>query len=168
MGIKKSLRNLVIQNGGTGDSESISGLVDELLVAENPLWKLTLDVGVSDSTDLFGKNVSDLQKDVYIDHHDVINGTLFYVDDYTGFSSDTDQQKGNYLVVHAEVPEETDVTITVSKDGGTTQKALDEDGILVFRVTDPATQKLTFIASKQGSTSATRVYSLKGLTCKKA
>lgn len=91
-----------------------------------------------------------------------ITGTLKYVDDYTGFSGDPDLQEGNYLVFHAEVPDEDGVTITATMDNTST---LDSDGIAVFRVRDKSTQTLTVVASKEGYESVTKVYSLSGLTC---
>lgn len=35
-----------------------------------------------------------------VDQNGLISGTLVYVDDYTGFSSDTEYQSGYYLALH--------------------------------------------------------------------
>lgn len=168
MGLKKSLKNLVIQKGGTPTAKSYSGLINEALSADNPLWNLKLDVDVAADEDLLGKVIGDLQSAVSVDNnHGVVSGVSFYVDDYTGFSGDPDLQRGHYVVVHASVPDVDGVTITVSKDGGETTKALDSDGILIFRMTDPSVQKLTFTASKQSLVNVSKTYALKGMTLQK-
>ena len=63
---------------------------------------------------------------------------------------------------HAAVPNTDGVTITATMDNTST---LDEDGIAVFRVRDKSQQSLTLVASKQGYTSVTKVFSLSDLTC---
>lgn len=92
-----------------------------------------------------------------------IEGTLNYVEDYTGFSGDPELQEGNYLVFHAAVPNVEGVTITATMDNTST---LDDDGIAVFRVRDKSSQTLTIVASKEGYDSVTKVYSLSDLHCK--
>ena len=119
-------------------------------------------MNVSDSVDLFGKVASELQTGVTVNETDGFEGTLLYVDGYTGFSGDPDLQEGNYLVFHAAVPNVEGVTITATMDNTST---LDEDGIAVFRVRDKNSQTLTVVASKVGFASVTKVYSLSGLTC---
>ena len=91
-----------------------------------------------------------------------INGTLKYVDDYTGFSSDPALQEGNYIVFHAEVPDVEGVTIKAKLDNFST---LDADGIGAFRVRDKSSQTLMIVASKDGYDDVTKTYSLTGLTC---
>jgi len=125
---------------------------------------LTLDTDISASVDLFGKTIDDLQSDIVIDG-DNITGTLKYVDDYTGFSGLAEEQSGNYLVIHASVPEEDDVTITVKVTNPVT---LDEDGIAVLRIADKSSQTVTVVASKEGRGSTTKIYDLSGLTCETA
>ena len=122
---------------------------------------LTVDADVSNSIDLFGKTVYELQNNIVIGT-DSITGTLYGLDDYVGFSSDTSLQTGNYLVIHAEVPDMEDATITVKI---TNPVVLDEDGIAVLRIADKNSQTLTVVASKEGYESVTKVYSLSGLTC---
>lgn len=111
--------------------------------------------------DLFGKSVNDLQSNVHVGDG-VITGTLKYVDDYTGFSSKVAEQTGNYIVIHAEVPDEDDVTITVKV---TNPVVLDEDGIAVLKIADKDSQTITVVASKTGYESVTKVYRLNQLTC---
>jgi hypothetical protein len=45
---------------------------------------------------------------------------------------------------------------------------LDEDGILVARISDKDTQTVTVTASKEGYQSTTKVLTLTGLTCESA
>lgn len=122
---------------------------------------LSVDADIALDMDLLGKTVSDLQSDIVIDD-DSITGTLLYVDDYTGFSGDVSLQSGNYVVVHAEVPDVEDVTITATISNTVT---LDDDGILIGRIADKDSQTITFVASKEGCESVTKVFDLSGLTC---
>lgn len=122
---------------------------------------LTVDTDVDALEDLFGKTIDDLQDSIEIGD-DEITGTLLYVDDYTGFSGDVSLQSGNYLVIHASVPDVEDVTISVKVTNPVT---LDDDGIAVLRIADKSTQTVTVVASKQGCETVTRVFTLDGLTC---
>ena len=121
---------------------------------------LTLDTNIAADEDLFGLTVSDLQSNVTISGN-AITGTLHYIDDYsTAFSGD--EAEGNYLAIHASVPDVDDVTITVKVTNPVT---LDADGICVCRIRDKSSQTITVVASKDGYDSVTKVYSLSGLTC---
>lgn len=122
---------------------------------------MTVDVEIAADEDLFGKVLSDLQEDIEIDDGS-ITGTLKYVDDYTGFSGDQALQSGNYIAIHASVPEVDDATITVKV---TNPVVLDEDGIAVLRIADKSSQTITVVASKEGYESVTKVFDLSGLTC---
>ena len=108
---------------------------------------------------MFGKVASDLQNNVVVGANS-ITGHLNYVDDYTGFSSNPAEQEGNYIVLHAEVPNVDGVTITITN---TMTATLDEDGIYVGRIADKDSQTLTVVASKTGYDSVTKVYTLSGL-----
>lgn len=118
-------------------------------------------MNVDPGEDLFGKTIGDLQSNVSINKN-YITGTLKYVDDYTGFSSDPNLQSGNYLVLHAEVPDEDGVKITVKV---TNPVVLDADGIIVLRIADKSSQTVTVVASKEGYDSVTKVFRLNRLTC---
>lgn len=125
--------------------------------APTPTRELTVDSNVADSVDLFGKKASDLQTGVTIGA-DSITGTLKYVTDYTGFSSDPAMQEGNYIVIHCEVNDSTPITVEVV--GGTSgPRQLDEDGIIVLRIADKDTQTIRVISGD-----ITRTYGLTGLT----
>lgn len=110
---------------------------------------------------MLGKTVNDLQSNVRIGSN-TITGTLKHVTDYTGFSSNPAEQSGNYLVIHAEVPEIDDATITVKVTNPVT---LDEDGIAVLKIADKNSQTVTVVASKTGYDSVTKVYRLNELVC---
>ncbi len=122
---------------------------------------LTVTSGIDPTMDLFGKTVTDLQDNVAV-RGDAITGTLKYVSDYTGFSSDTSLQSGNYIAIHASVPNVDGVTITVKV---TKEVTLDEDGVAVLRIADKSSQTITVVASKRGCKPITKVFSLNGLTC---
>lgn len=93
-----------------------------------------------------------------------ISGNLKYVTGYTGFSSKTEEQSGNYLATHWSVPGVDGVTITVEVVGGTSgPSTLDADGLIVDRITS-TTQKLRAVASKAGLDSVTKTFDLTGLT----
>lgn len=125
---------------------------------------LSVDADIDAGTDLLGKVVSDLQEDVVIGE-DSIAGTLKYVASYPGFSSDPELSSGNYLVIHAEVPDVEGVTVSVKVTNPVT---LDEDGIAVLRIRDKDSQTVTVVASKEGYPSVTKVYDLGSLTCNQA
>ena len=93
-----------------------------------------------------------------------VTGTLHYIDDYSS-AFGPDEDSGNYIVFHAEVPDFSGATITATMDNTST---LDSDGIAVFRVRDKSTQTLTVVASATGYDSVTRTYSLSGLTCEQS
>lgn len=120
---------------------------------------MSVDADISDSLDLFGYTVSDLQEDVVVGESS-ISGTLNYIDDYSSaFGPGLDS--GNYIVLHAEVPDVEGVTITVTV---TNPSVLDEDGIAVLRIADKSSQTITIVASKEGYEDVTKVYSLTELT----
>lgn len=120
---------------------------------------LTVDVDIDPTENLFGYTVDELQSDVAIGD-DAITGTLKYIDDYsTAFGPGEDS--GNYIAIHASVPDVEDVTITVTV---TNPSVLDADGICVLRIADKSTQTITVVASKEGYASVTKEYDLSGLT----
>lgn len=124
---------------------------------------MSVDTVVSATEDLFGKVISDLQNDITIGT-DSITGTLKYVSDYTGFSSNPVEQSGNYLVIHSTANVE-DATITVKVTNPVT---LDPDGIAVLRIADKDAQTVTITASAEGYETTTKVFTLSGLTCESA
>lgn len=136
--------------------------------AADTLRGLTLDTDISASEDLFGKVVSDFQTNMSVSG-DGVSGTLFYVEGYSAYSGE--EANGNYLVVHASVPDVEGVTIVVTvtdkRNDSTTWRTvvLDPDGILIFRVADKRKMRLTFTAIKEGFSPYSRTYVLDGLNC---
>ena len=107
---------------------------------------MSADADIPASVDLFGKSVEDLQENIEIDEETgKITGTLAYIDDYTGFSGSVELQSGLYLAMHFESPTADKITIQII--GGTDQpKALDSDGLAVFRITSTE-EKLKIVAT---------------------
>lgn len=135
-------------------------ITNDFVTDANPLTALTVDVEVSGSEDLLGKYISDLQEDVEIDGN-VVKGKLNYVDGYTLFSSNPEQQSGHYLVLHASVPEVTGYTI---KAFITQESTLDNDGILIIRIADHNKDKgVTFTVTKEGYGPISKTYKFSGL-----
>lgn len=109
---------------------------------------------------MFGKVVADLQTDIVVGD-DAISGTLYHVDDYTGFSGDPSLQDGHYLALHVAGEAE---EITVELIGGTSGPVkLDEDRIIVLYIADKDTQSVQVIAT-EGEYTRTLNYLLSSLT----
>lgn len=75
---------------------------------------------------------------------------MHYVEGYTGFSGDPEEQEGNYLALHLEDDDATSVSVKVvgSEHDPVT---LDPDGLLVLRIRDIA-QGLDVWTVKDGVT----------------
>lgn len=84
---------------------------------------VSVDADIADSVDLFGKKASDLQEGIFIDDGKVY-GTIKYVKDYTGFSSNPDEQQGYYVALHYE----NDDVDSIKVNGVT----LDPDGLHIL------------------------------------
>lgn len=112
---------------------------------------------------MLGKTAADLQENVAISGRE-ITGTLKLVTDYTGFSSATDEQSGNYLALHV-TQEPEDATVTVELIGGKNGAVEldDDDGLIVLKIADTAKQSVK-VTVTNGEDTATKTYSLKGLT----
>ena len=97
---------------------------------------LSVDADISADTDLLGKSATDLQKDVFVGDG-VVGGTLHYVEGYTGFSGDPEEQEGNYLALHFEDDDASSIAVKVvgSEHDPVT---LDPDGLMVFRIREIA------------------------------
>lgn len=117
---------------------------------------------VTGDVDLLGLTPDDLQDDVEISDG-AISGTLKYVSDYTGFSSDVSEQNGNYLAIKVTAVE--DATITVELINGTLGHpvTLDSDGMIVLKIADADTQSIEVIATK-GNISEKQSFTISGLT----
>lgn len=123
---------------------------------------MDLSADIDPSVDLLGKSITDLQSSVSVSG-DTISGTLKYIDDYTGFSGDPAEQVGHFLAVECTADEGD--TITLELIGGVHGPVtLDEDGICIIRITNPATQKLKYTATGADGSTETRIWNLTGLT----
>lgn len=124
---------------------------------------MSIDADIAVAEDLFGKTVSDLQSGITVGSK-AISGTLKYVADYSS-AYGTGEDSGNYIVLHAEVSDTEDVTITVEVVNGVHgPQTLDEDGIAICRITDKNSQKIRFVARKTGYEPVTKTFTLRGLT----
>lgn len=85
---------------------------------------------------------------------------------YTGFSGAVEEQSGNYLAIHASVPDESGVTITAKLEDGERTVTLDSDGLLILRIKgeDILEKGIVFTASKAGCRNVVREWALNGLT----
>lgn len=117
-------------------------------ITETPSFNLSV-VPVAGTEVLFGKQVSELQSNISTNSGEVI-GTLHYVTGYTGFSGKVSEQSGHYLALKATAMAGTVITATLVGGSGKIV-TLDEDGMIVFRIT-ATTQKVQFMATKDGET----------------
>lgn len=116
----------------------------------------------------YGKKVSDLQDDVVINTNKKIDGTLYYVENYTDFSSVAGEQSGHYLALDFAdnwLGDADPTTFTVELKGGTKGPVTltEGDAFYVFRVTNPNTQSIKVVSTDSTGTTTVE-YSLKGLT----
>lgn len=111
---------------------------------------------------LFGKTVDSLQENVVVGESE-ITGTLKYVTGYTGFSSNTSEQEGNYLALKVDADSE-DAIVTVELVGGTKGPVtLDDDMNIVLLIKNKDTQSIK-VTVNDGEDSAIKTYGLTGLT----
>lgn len=116
------------------------------------------------ATELFGKAVSALQTDVAIVGN-AIEGTLAYVEDYTGFSGDPKEQKGNYLALKFAAPEGATVKVGVVGEGTPRYATLDSDMNIVIRVINKDVEKVVVLVTESNGNEHKYAYALAGLTC---
>ncbi len=110
---------------------------------------VNVDANIGADTDLFGKVVSDLQEDVVVSAEGV-SGTLKYIDDYSS-AYGSGENSGYYLALHCTTPGVEGATITSEVIGGVHGPVtLDEDGIVISRITDKDTQTIEVVAYKDG------------------
>lgn len=128
-----------------------------LEMAHFDLMKLIAEVPAP-TTDLLGKNASELQNGVRINELNEIRGTLKYVKNYSGFDTGAE---GNFVGLHFDV--EDGATTTVEIVGGTSGPVtLESDGLWVGKIANKK-QTIRVITTKGGYTT-TKVYSLKYIT----
>lgn len=148
---------------GSDSEEARLPLPDEIMSLFDKHTGIEISVEPdSDGSNRYGKSVSELQSDIVISG-DTINGTLKYVTGYTGFSSVTGEQSGNYLSLKIN-QKPLDAVVKVELVGGTTGERIVNDGYIVCRITDEDAMTLKITAEKSGYEGATKVYKLTGLT----
>lgn len=112
-----------------------------------------------DEAERYGKTVSDLQEEVAIDSDGAITGTLKYVTGYTEFSSDVEEQEGNYLAITLTAAPHEKIEVSIGDRGPVD---VTEDGYLVVRLTDTSDPLKVIVTN--GNDSATKEFDLSGLT----
>lgn len=121
--------------------------------------QVTGDIPEALASDLFGKAVTDLQENIVVSDN-TIAGTLKHVAGYTGFSGNVEEQTGNYIALHCNVPGAPNATITVQHTKDPVK--LDSDKVIVIKVTAGRTIKVT--AKAKGLGTVQKEFSLTGLT----
>lgn len=109
-------------------------------------------VSVPADTDILGKPAGELTTDFAVKSEE-ITAVLPYVEGYTGFSSKTEEQEGNYLVFKVDTKIE-DAVIKVKTSKGT--YTLDEDRIIVLLIKN-ATGNIT-VTAKNDTVSLSQTY----------
>ena len=96
----------------------------------------------------YGKAVSDLQSAVEVEGN-AVTGTLKYVTGYTGYSSDPEDQEGNYLALAVTAAEGAEVSASI----GEASVTITPDEYLVIRMTEERLEEtLAFTATLNGRT----------------
>lgn len=123
---------------------------------------------------MFGKEVSELQTGVAV-ANGAITGELYYVEGYTGFSSNPAQQDGNFLALDFADNTFTGLTSVkvglvptyvsgeaVNDDSGLVEIINDDTKDGVFKITNGS--QIFKIVSTDGTRTNTQTFSLSGLT----
>ena len=130
---------------------------------------------ITGATDLYGKYLTDLQKDVSLVGN-TIYGTSKYVTGYTVFSGEADEQRGNYLAFS--VTADTGATVKSRLIGGrntgwATHGVVGDGGydpIAVFQLgkNKPYYDQVIEVQATKNGTTVTRKYHLSQLACENA
>lgn len=156
---------IVVNNGETSETKEgvvqiYNNAISEYTPVDPEIPVITIST-LSGETELLGKTADDLQSNIAIEG-DVVSGTSKYVTDYTEFSSNEEEQKGNYLALKFEATNSTNITCQLSEATSTPDLVeLDSDGIFIARL-HSNTQTITVVAT--GTKSTTTVLKLTGLT----
>ena len=118
------------------------------------------------NVELFGKIVSDLQENVVV-ADSAITGTLKYVTGYTGFSSNSAEQEGNFLAVNLannDYSQFSSVKIGLdpSTGSGLVEIIEDPDKNGVFRISN-SSQVFKIVSTDATTGLNTQEFSLSGL-----
>lgn len=185
MSIKKSLRTLAMALGADGEAKSIKGLVKEIAVVEgasgngrtvsdlimeiaeekSDLLGMTVDFDIADATSLLGKYDYEIQENMKVVGNK-ITGTLLKVEDYIGFSGNEEEQSGNYIAMHCEVPDVEGATINFISKSGKKYIVDPSDGLIVIRITQKP-NKFRFEISKTGEATVEKEFDASGIVLEK-
>lgn len=147
---------------GTETEEPRLPMPEEVIALMGTSSVITLTVTNPEYSDTVnGKTISDLVSNITVTDTE-ITGKLKYVEGFSGYSSDTALQTGNFLVLNASaVPSDTVVTVELlgGKEGA---KSPDANGNVVFRVTNTVSQSIK-VNGTMGRESSTKSYSIKNL-----
>ena len=99
----------------------------------------------SGDTELYGKTVNDLASNLEVQSDGKVTGTLNYVTGYTDFSSNEEEQSGNYFPFSLEV---TGTNMTFKKNGETSKENISFEKDNVFRITSQ-TDKFEVLVDNQ-------------------
>lgn len=147
---------------GTDSTEPRLPMPEEVFSLLGASRNIVLKVS-SASGSVDGMSVSSLQDYVVVNvDTKTISGDISYVENYTGFSNDTNLQSGNFLALSFEV-EPSDATVTAELVGGTSGSYKMKNTTFICRVTNKDTQTIKFSATT-GTETNTTIYNLKGLT----
>ena len=151
----RNICEYVAKTPGNTNVSILKQMINEYVAAaQNELSSYTLDVDINANTNLLGKKIGDLQKDVFIDDGKFY-GKLYYVTNYTGFSGDPSEQNGYYICFH------------VAYDGADYIKVngvtLDEDGIHIILLKNINKENKATIEIKKSSNIYTDEISFGGL-----
>ena len=119
-------------------------------------------VSPDSAIDLSGKSSSELQANVTVNANNIVSGTINYVTGYTGFSTETSQQSGNYLALQFTAADDVELYGEVTGTGNSEPSKLGENGILVVRLS--SNTQMIKIYAFEGNKSTIIIYRLTGLT----
>ena len=107
--------------------------------------------------------MNSLQENIVIGESE-ITGTLKHVTGYTGFSSNTSEQEGNYLALKVDADSE-DAVATVELVGGTKGPVtLDDDMNIVLLIKNKDTQSIKVTVDDGENSTSERLIGITGLT----
>lgn len=122
-----------------------------------------VDPDIAVDFDLLGKVVTDLQEDVAVGTGAIL-GTLHYIDDYTGFSGDPEEQVGHFLAFKVDFDEDYDsLTVETISSG---EQTLDSDKTMILRIVKKA--PFTVRAYKNDKCVSSKTYSVDQLVLEPA
>lgn len=148
---------------GTETEDARLPMPDEVIALLGSSNAITLTVVGADTTaEVKGASVSTLQERIVVEDT-AITGRLLYVENFTGYSTDTAKQEGNFIALNVSASME-GADISGQVLGGTTEVAQtpDTNGNMVFRISNADAQSIRITATK-GKDSTTKVYNLSGL-----